>query len=86
MKIKDSKMHFQQSLKVGFLRKLMVLLACFSLLVGGEKEAATMVVGVNNQSTNMQEKKQQRRLRHSFDVFFPNKRKVPNASDPLHNR
>ncbi|VVA11998.1 PREDICTED: POPTR_0002s12330g [Prunus dulcis] len=32
------------------------------------------------------QQQQQQRLRHSFETFFSSKRKVPNASDPLHNR
>lgn len=78
-------MHSRKSLQVGLLRKLMVL-AFLSLLVCGEKEAATVNVGIKNHSTNMHQRQKHQRLRHSFDVFFSNKRKVPNASDPLHNR
>lgn len=71
------------------MRKLMFL-AFLAFVVCGEKEAGT-VVGVNSlQPPNMQDKKhqrqQQKRLKQSFDVFFSSKRKVPNASDPLHNR
>ncbi|KAG6626451.1 hypothetical protein I3843_15G043700 [Carya illinoinensis] len=81
-------MHVHQSLRVGMLRKLMFL-AFLAFLVCVEKEAG-LVVGVNSlQPPNMQEKQQQRqrpkRLKHSFDAFFSSKRKVPNASDPLHN-
>lgn len=87
-----SNMRVRQPLQVGWLRQLMVVLAFFLLLVCGEKEAATTVVGVYNRSPNMQEKQQhherqqRQRLRHSFEVYFASKRKVPNASDPLHNR
>ncbi|CAL0322485.1 unnamed protein product [Lupinus luteus] len=61
--------------------------------VCGEKEES--VVGLSNQKPNMQEKqlKLRKQLQHQeqvpkypFDVFVSEQRKVPNASDPLHNR
>ncbi|BAT82617.1 hypothetical protein VIGAN_03265900 [Vigna angularis var. angularis] len=35
---------------------------------------------------NQQNLDQHHRPRYPFGVYFPQKRKVPNASDPLHNR
>ncbi|KAJ4701674.1 Clavata3/ESR (CLE) [Melia azedarach] len=82
-------MQYQQLVQVGLLQKLIVVIF-LSLLVSGEKEEA-MVFGTNSHSKTVpaekQQQKQQRpRLRHSFDSFFSSKRRVPNASDPLHNR
>lgn len=81
--------------QVGLLQKLMVVFL-LSLLVSGENEEELKEAGtsISKQSTanvyvqqRQQEKRaQQQRLRHSFDAFFSDKRKVPNASDPLHNR
>ncbi|CAB4266266.1 unnamed protein product [Prunus armeniaca] len=67
------------------------------MLVSGYKEN-TMPLSVPNNGEQKQEEheddmnkqpqqqQQQQRLRHSFEAFFSSKRKVPNASDPLHNR
>ncbi|WRX31207.1 hypothetical protein QQP08_023694 [Theobroma cacao] len=63
-----------------------------SLLVSGDqKEESSVLVGMNGYSPGTKEKQpvrqqQHQRLRHHFDAFFSSKRKVPNASDPLHNR
>ncbi|KAB1220293.1 hypothetical protein CJ030_MR3G019039 [Morella rubra] len=79
-------MQVHQSLQVGTLLRKLMILAFLSLLVCGEGEAA-MVVGVHSQSRNVQEKQQFKHLiRHSSDLYVSSKRKVPNASDPLHNR
>lgn len=63
-----------------------------TFLVCGEKEEP-LVVGMNNkQQSNKTEKKQsQRKHEHQrsnqpFGVYLSQMRKVPNASDPLHNR
>ncbi|KAJ0024376.1 hypothetical protein Pint_08698 [Pistacia integerrima] len=81
-------MYYQQFFQVGLFQKLIVIIF-LSLLVSGEKEE-TLVVGINNKPPIMQakqhQKQKQERLRHSFDAFMSSKRKVPNASDPLHNR
>ncbi|OMO70596.1 hypothetical protein COLO4_28570 [Corchorus olitorius] len=89
-------MHFQQTLKVGFWQKLMVivLLLLFLLLVSGDQNEESMFAAMNvhsqgdkeNQTVNQKQQQPQQRLRHSFDAFFSSKRRVPNASDPLHNR
>ena len=83
-----SNMRSYRFLRVGLLQKFMVLVF-LSLLVSGQKEEA-MDVGTIGQSPSIQEKQQQKqqqqRLRHSLDVFLSSKRRVPNASDPLHNR
>jgi hypothetical protein len=80
-------------MQVGWLRQLMVV-AFISLLVCGDQKEAAVAGGVHNRSPNtrarekqqQQQQQQRQRLRHSFDVYFSSKRKVPNASDPLHNR
>ena len=78
-------------MQVVWLRQLMVV-AFISLLVCGDQKEAAVAVGVHNRSPNtrarekQQHQQQRQRLRHSFDVYFSSKRKVPNASDPLHNR
>jgi len=41
---------------------------------------------MQQQQQKKPQRQQRQRLRHSFDVYFSSKRKVPNASDPLHNR
>ncbi|PON46886.1 hypothetical protein TorRG33x02_324770, partial [Trema orientale] len=82
---------------VGFLHKVMFLVLFLSLLVFGEKELAdeesssttSLVVVVDKlkeYSPGLYGKQLKRSLRHSFDALFSSKRKVPNASDPLHNR
>ena len=78
------------------------MLVFLSMLVSGNKENATTArararaVGVHDQlkytSPNLQvkqqevEEKKSLRHHHSFEAVFASKRKVPNASDPLHNR
>ncbi|CAN6539839.1 unnamed protein product [Malus baccata var. baccata] len=77
---------------------VLIVLVFLPMLVSGDKEN-TMQLGLRNQhyslsSPNKQAEKeqennkQQRRLnsKHSFEAFFSSKRRVPNASDPLHNR
>ncbi|MDV3195021.1 MAG: hypothetical protein Q8881_02060, partial [Sweet potato little leaf phytoplasma] len=80
-----------------FAKQLMLIL--FSLMVSGELEE-TMVdlvfaqhdhslTSLSKQEENHHQQQQQqlwRRSRLLFDIFFSSKRKVPNASDPLHNR
>ncbi|OAY22995.1 hypothetical protein MANES_18G043100v8 [Manihot esculenta] len=81
------KMHFQRSRpQVGMLQKLIVVILVSLLVVSGQKEETLVFNNTDNQQPIRQEKQQRQRLRHSFDVFFSSKRKVPNASDPLHNR
>ncbi|KAJ6939810.1 hypothetical protein NC651_006083 [Populus alba x Populus x berolinensis] len=80
------KMHYQQSPRVFVLQKPMVILLLVLFVSGDRKEETTVNVhGLQNQQPPSSTEKQQR-LRHSFDTFFSSKRKVPNASDPLHNR
>lgn len=83
-----------------FQQRVLLVLVFLSMLVSGNKENATTTstraVGVHNQlkytSPNLQvkqqevEEKKSLRHHHSFEAFFASKRKVPNASDPLHNR
>lgn len=81
-------MHYQQLSQVWFFQKLIIIIF-LSLIVCGEKEE-TLVVGINDKSPTMQARQRQKQkqgsLRNSFDSFISSKRKVPNASDPLHNR
>ncbi|KAJ7966561.1 Clavata3/ESR (CLE) protein, partial [Quillaja saponaria] len=80
-----SNMHFQQILQAGWMLRLMVFVL-LTLLVCGEK-GDPVVVAVQSQPTSIQEKQPHQRLRQlSIDVYYSNKRRVPNASDPLHNR
>ncbi|KAE9600009.1 hypothetical protein Lal_00045706 [Lupinus albus] len=88
-------MHFRHCSHVGWFKRVLFFVLLIAFLVCGEKEEA--VVGLSNQKPNMQEKQLSKRkqLQHQeqeqvpkypFDVFVLEKRKVPNASDPLHNR
>ncbi|KAK8572477.1 hypothetical protein V6N13_048073 [Hibiscus sabdariffa] len=87
-------MHFQTYLQVRLLQKLMVVMLLLPLLASGDQTGESMLVGTSH-SPGVKEKEpvkknqqhqQHRRLRHSSDVFFSSQRKVPNSSDPLHNR
>ncbi|KAF5736079.1 hypothetical protein HS088_TW14G00213 [Tripterygium wilfordii] len=77
-------MHSQGSLPV---RLLVIVLILASSLVSGEKQTVMGTVGSHNQlqSSSNHEKQKPQQLRQYFDLFS-NKRRVPNASDPLHNR
>ncbi|GLT40187.1 hypothetical protein SLA2020_143400 [Shorea laevis] len=73
-----------------FWLKVMVVMLVVSVLVAG-KEEETVVVGEDSRSGDPNEKQNHKQPRSqrasdSFGVFFSSKRKVPNASDPLHNR
>ena len=78
-----------------------MLLFLAAVLVSGHNENTTTTttpVSVHDQlqyssakleaKQEVNEEKKRARLRHhySFETFFANKRRVPNASDPLHNR
>ncbi|CAL8996285.1 unnamed protein product [Prunus brigantina] len=76
-----------------FQHLVLMVLVLFSMLVSGYKENTMPLSVPNNVEQKQQEHEddmnkqpQQQRLRHSFEAFFSSKRKVPNASDPLHNR
>ncbi|PSS17281.1 CLE25p like [Actinidia chinensis var. chinensis] len=63
----------------------------FLLLVSVESKDNMINNGMNRTSLQSQEKLEpkqeaQKQLRHSMGLFFASKRRVPNASDPLHNR
>ncbi|OAY50991.1 hypothetical protein MANES_05G178800v8 [Manihot esculenta] len=73
-------------MQVGMLQKLIFLILVSLFVVSGEKEEKLVVNNTYSQQPTRKEKQQYQRLSFSFDVFFSNKRKVPNASDPLHNR
>ncbi|KAJ6344765.1 hypothetical protein OIU76_006315 [Salix suchowensis] len=63
----------------------LVVLTLLVLLLSGDQKEDTMVnvQDVQDQRRPSSAEKQQQK---SFDMFFSSKRKVPNASDPLHNR
>lgn len=79
----------RQLLRVCWLKKLILVLVLISLfLVTGETMKVGRMVKDESESPKGKQTKEVRnqRLRHTFDVFFSSKRRVPNASDPLHNR
>lgn len=76
----------KMKMQVGMLQKLIFLILVSLFVVSGEKEEMLVVNNTYSQQPTRKEKQQYQRLSFSFDVFFSNKRKVPNASDPLHNR
>ena len=82
-------MHFHQCSLVGGLKRFMVFVL-LTFIVCGEKEEPSVVVDQHYQPHNMTEKQekpnQHLNPRYPFGVYFSQKRKVPNASDPLHNR
>ena len=57
-----------------------------------QDEGSSSVLGIDHAVSEMiqrireKEHQQQRKTPQSLDEFFPNKRTVPNASDPIHNR
>ncbi|KAL8058728.1 hypothetical protein ABFX02_03G039100 [Erythranthe guttata] len=84
---------------VGILLKKMVLLIIMvALLVsaGDEKNqtSSSMVLFGSRkisallklQESHQEKQKQKQKQKHVFDEFFTSKRRVPNESDPLHNR
>nr|DAD41390.1 TPA_asm: hypothetical protein HUJ06_015713 [Nelumbo nucifera] len=85
-------MHFQPYVQVGLFQKLMVLAFLYLLLIGENNGTANVLaeeqpLGAQEmQQQQQQQRQRQLRLHHPFDVFFSNKRRVPNSSDPLHNR
>ncbi|CAJ2675381.1 unnamed protein product [Trifolium pratense] len=66
--------------------KVVVFVLLITFLVCGENEESSIVE--TQESTTKAEKKQnQKQLRtQPFGVYFSQMRRVPNASDPLHNR
>ncbi|OVA06845.1 hypothetical protein BVC80_491g3 [Macleaya cordata] len=72
----------------------MVLLIIFSLLLvsSAEKNETTMStvkmskVGQLQQGLVQERLHGRRLLDYPFDMFYSSKRRVPNTSDPLHNR
>ncbi|KAL6207898.1 hypothetical protein ACLB2K_018851 [Fragaria x ananassa] len=80
------------------LQRRMIVLLFLAVLVSGYKENSTTTTTpvsvhdqLQNSSENLEAKhevnEEKKRWHHySFEAFFANKRRVPNASDPLHNR
>ncbi|CAL5385424.1 unnamed protein product [Camellia sinensis] len=88
-------MQLKHSMQVGWLQKpmVLVLLLLLSFLVSGEDDKVVDVVDMKDVAPEKQETEQReqqhqvkQQWRHSLDVFYSSKRRVPNASDPLHNR
>lgn len=90
--------HCQVLIKVGWLKKLMLVLVVISILLvstEGERlmKVDTVTITVTDEeiiksptpSIQGKEEKEVQNQR-SFDAFLSSKRRVPNASDPLHNR
>ncbi|KAL3505094.1 hypothetical protein ACH5RR_034935 [Cinchona calisaya] len=87
----------QSSRQMGLFQKLVILVLLSLLAYGGKNR---MVVGMNKKLTLVlqekqhkvqhlqQQEDQEQKKKHSFDhdLFSSSKRRVPNASDPLHNR
>lgn len=85
---RGSNMHFHQFSELGWLRRVMFLvLLTLLFLVSGEKQESS-VVGLRNHTPSMVEtqKLRDKQPKQPLDVYYSVKRKVPNASDPLHNR
>ncbi|KAG8377495.1 hypothetical protein BUALT_Bualt08G0038800 [Buddleja alternifolia] len=63
-----------------------------ALLVSGSavENNETMAVGNNRKisaaSKHQEKQLEAQRVKHAFDALFSSKRRVPNESDPLHNR
>lgn len=84
-------MIIQRPRRVGLVQKL-VILALLSFMAYGEKDK--MVVGMNKKQHELQRQRQPQETEdeqhgkhhHPFDLYSSSKRKVPNVSDPLHNR
>lgn len=71
--------------------RLLLLMAIFTLLVSGESKGTMGVVVIHQHPPSKMQEKHRKQLpsppwRHSFSALFASKRKVPNTSDPLHNR
>uniref|UniRef100_A0A7N0THU5 Uncharacterized protein n=1 Tax=Kalanchoe fedtschenkoi TaxID=63787 RepID=A0A7N0THU5_KALFE len=70
---------------VGLAQKTMLLSALLLLLASGHRcDETTGMVDVNR--TSQPSDKLQRHDEAAVDTFLSSERRVPNASDPLHNR
>ncbi|OIT37730.1 hypothetical protein A4A49_55016 [Nicotiana attenuata] len=78
-------MQIKQSRPVGLFQSWLVILVFLSLLFVSAAKNNTVVAQKQPEEEEAQQP-QNWKLRHSLDVFFPSKRRVPNESDPLHNR
>lgn len=80
----------RQSLHGGLLQKTIALIFLSLLLVSGDQkeEKVKVAFGTNNSHLppNVQEKQHQNPQQKQSLRYFSSKRRVPNASDPLHNR
>ncbi|CAJ1972737.1 unnamed protein product [Sphenostylis stenocarpa] len=82
-------MLFNHCSLLGGFKSFMVFLL-LTLQVTAEKQHPSILVEHHFHPHNMPQKQpklhQHHPPRYPFGVYFPQKRKVPNASDPLHNR
>lgn len=92
-------MEFKEYQKVGLMKKVMIIFL-LTFLVFGHKNTTVIAMNKNKmvmlsqtqqkpqqqQQQQEEEERQEQSLKHSVEVFFSSKRRVPNASDPLHNR
>lgn len=90
-------MQIIQHYPFGVVQKLgLLMLVVGGLLVsaGDEKNETLMVLGTRKMSAALMLIKRQamagevheQHQKHAFDAFFSSERRVPNESDPLHNR
>lgn len=70
----ETKMHFQ---------KVIVFVLLITFLVCGEENEDSSIVEPQRTKT---QKKQKQNQHQPFSAYFSQMRRVPNASDPLHNR
>lgn len=93
-------MEFKEYQKVGLMKKKVMIIFLLTFLVFGHKNTTVIAMNKNKmvmlsqtqqkpqqqQQQQEEEERQEQSLKHSVEVFFSSKRRVPNASDPLHNR
>lgn len=87
---------FSQSNTMFIIFQKLLLLFLLTLLVSGGDNNETMVICSRKIPASKNQEKQQGKVAHhqleagrvknAFDEFFSSKRRVPNESDPLHNR
>lgn len=77
-------MHFHKCSFVGGLKKVMFFVLLITFLVCGENQESSSVVEPQKKHSQMQH--QHQTTAQPFDVYMSQMRRVPNTSDPLHNR
>lgn len=76
-------MHFHKFSFVGGLKKAMFFVLLITFLVCGENQESSVV---EPQKKHSQMQHQHQTTAQPFDVYMSQTRRVPNTSDPLHNR